>query len=179
MDDIRAVQGKRLKEVRRILGETQVSFAQWLNNHGLVGNYEEPYKAKTIAAWESGRRTIPDKVKMVLSQNVRIDGYPVQYAYLNGDSDYITQSIGAIIKKIFERPDSSQPVEWTPVTGADIYALANKPLNKFAAVLFDELLPIYNYEKSDFWDIGRFSRAMYEEIGKLIEQYLQQEKQGK
>ena len=179
MDDLRKVQGRRLKEVRKILGKTQESFTQWLTDHGLTGNYNEPYKAKTVAAWESGRRAIPDDIKMVLSQNVTVDGYPVQYAYLNGDTDFITQSMGAIVKRTFEILNPPQPVEWKMATAEDIHDLANDPRNRFALILLNDLLPIFNHEKNDFWDIMRFNNVMYDEIGKLIEQYLQEERQGK
>ena len=42
--ELMLLQGKRLKEVRKIMGKTQASFADWLNEIGITGNYGEPYK---------------------------------------------------------------------------------------------------------------------------------------
>lgn len=182
MDELRKLQGQRLKEIRKILGKTQETFTQWLADHGLFGNYDEPYKSKTVAAWESGRRVIPEEIKIALSENVAIDGCLVQYAYLNGDTDFITKSVGAIIKKVFEKGNSLNQAsacehgEWVAVTVDDI---AENPLNQFALILFDDLLPIFNHERSEVWDVVRFNKAVFEGVGNLIEQYLQNERQGR
>lgn len=181
MEDKKKLQGKRLQEVRKILGKTQVSFCDWLTEHGVTGNYDEPYKQKTIAAWESGRRNVPDEIKKVLSDNVTVDGYPVQFAYLNGDTDFITQSTGAIVKHAFEVTDSilKNTSNWKQATAADIKEMTDAPLNRFGITFLNDMLPIYNHSKNDFFDIMRFNRYMYEEIGRLIEEYLQNEQQGK
>ncbi len=181
MEDKKKLQGKRLQEVRKILGKTQESFCEWLTDHGINGNYDEPYKQKTVAAWESGRRNVPDEIKKVLSDNVTVDGFPVQFAYLNGDTDFITQSVGAIVKHSMEtlHSFSKSPSEWKQATASDIQEIANSPLNKFGLVFLNDMLPIYNHSKNDFFDIMRFNKHMYDEIGRLIEEYLQEEQQGR
>ena len=179
MDELRRIQGKRLKEIRKILGHTQESFTHWLTEHGLTGNYSEPYKAKTVAAWESGRRAIPEDVKMALSKHVKIDGHPVQYAYLNGDSDFITRSYGAIARMSSNILDSFSREVWKKASIQDLVDMANSPVNKFALILWEELLPIYNINQGDIFDMSRFCNRMYDEIGNLINRYIEEENQGK
>lgn len=88
--ELMLLQGKRLKEVRKIMGKTQASFADWLNEIGITGNYGEPYKERTIASWETGRRALPNTVKKAIAENITLANGHIQYAYLDGESDNIT-----------------------------------------------------------------------------------------
>lgn len=91
--ELMLLQGKRLKEIRKIMGKTQASFADWLNKIGITGNYGEPYKDRTIASWETGRRALPNTVKKAIAENITLSNGYIQYAYLDGKSDNITQQI--------------------------------------------------------------------------------------
>lgn len=181
MNDLTRLQGKRLKEIRKILGKTQESFSEWLLDHGATGNYGEPYKQKTIAAWEAGRRKVPDDIKKIISDTVTINDQKVQYAYLNGDTDFITKSVDSIIKNSKEilntnnLPDSA---EWTRASSDDIKQMEENPVNRFADILFNKLLPLYGCERTDFFDQIRFNYTMYVEIQKLIEEFRKNEKNG-
>lgn len=90
--ELMLLQGKRLKEIRKIMGKTQASFADWLNKIGITGNYGEPYKDRTIASWETGRRALPNTVKKAIAENITLSNGYIQYAYLDGKSDNITQT---------------------------------------------------------------------------------------
>ncbi len=90
--ELMLLQGKRLKEIRKIMGKTQASFADWLNKLGITGNYGEPYKDRTIASWETGRRALPNTVKKAIAENITLSNGHIQYAYLDGKSDNITQT---------------------------------------------------------------------------------------
>lgn len=184
MDELKKKQGKRLKEIRKLLGLSQAKFCDWLSEHNRFGHFQEVYSVKTIQAWEQGIRKVPDHIKKLLADNVTFNDKPVQYAYLNGDTDLITQSTEAIVKHAFEMMDSfnspsAEGTSWKRATDSDIQELANAPLNRFAVEFLNNILPIYDHTKNDFFDIIRFNRFMYEEIGKLIEYYIQQELQGK
>ncbi len=81
------LQGERIKSVRHILGLTQRSFGCWLFD---LDNFRtEPYKEATIAAWENGRRRIPERVMDIISKNISVNGCNVQMEYLLGDSKYM------------------------------------------------------------------------------------------
>lgn len=182
MDDLTRLQGKRLKEIRKILGETQESFSEWLAGNGVTGNYGEPYKQKTIAAWEAGRRKVPDEIKKIISDTVTINDQKIQYAYLNGDTDFMTKSVDSIIKnseEILNSFESPNSVEWTRASSDDIKEMAENPINRFADILFNHLLPLYGYSRSNFFDQIRFNYTMYIEIKKLIEEFRKNETLGK
>ena len=55
-----------LKEFRKELGLTQIEFGEWLAQKGLFGRNGDAYGCRTIAAWESGRRNVPTKVKNII-----------------------------------------------------------------------------------------------------------------
>ena len=184
MNELMKKQGKRLKGVRQIMGLSQAKFCNWLAEHNKLGNFQEIYSIKTIQAWEQGVRKVPDNIKKVLSDNVTIDGQLVQYAYLNGDTDFITQSTGTIIQhsaetlKSFNSSNVEQP-GWKQATVSDIEKMADVPLNRFGQVFLNDILPIYNYTTNDFFDIVRFNSCMYKKIGLLIEEYLREERHGR
>lgn len=75
--------------------------------------------------------------------------------------------------------DSFSREVWKKASVQDLVDMANSPVNKFALILWEELLPIYNINQGDIFDMSRFCNRMYDEIGNLINRYIEEENQGK
>ena len=179
MNEIKKIQGSRLKEVRNILGLSRPKFSAWLAEHNKLGNFHEEYSSKTIEAWEQGLRKVPDDIKKLLSDNVDINGYHVQYAYLNGDTDFITQSMEAIVKKTFEIIDTSNKTTWKKASYDEILEMSNHPLNKLDSILYDELFPLYGHTRNEVFDQTRLLNIAFVEFKQIIEEYIKKEKELK
>lgn len=80
--------GKHMKKIRKAMGLTQAGFANWLKNMGVVSNRSgKAYGERTIASWETGRRAVPEKVKKTIVENITVQGCPINYEYLYGNSN--------------------------------------------------------------------------------------------
>lgn len=170
--------GKHIRAIRHYLGLTQEEFGNKLGEWGITDKKKESFgKApEIVASWESGRNQVPNNVLRAIQENVLFEGERISWAYLSGESEYITQSVSGILFHLFS-PTSSEAKssEYEPVT---VEELAAMPLNKFANILIDDLLPLYGYSRSDVFDGVRFNRYMYDNIRLLIEEYIKKEKSG-
>ena len=82
------ISGKHMKMIRKAMGLTQAGFANWLKNMGIVSNrLGNAYGERTIASWETGRRAVPEKVKKTIVENITVQGCPINYEYLYGNSN--------------------------------------------------------------------------------------------
>lgn len=167
------IQGMRLAEIRKTLLElSQKDFTLWLAQRGIVGNYGEPYKAATVAAWEHGRLQVPQKVKEAVAKETG-----VQYSYLNGDTNFPTKSIHNElgIKNIIAIPE-------TPAFSDDedikhyIDNLCNKAL--FGKIFFDDIMPLLGINQDDIFDTSRAKDYFFNKFKNDVTDYIEKEKNG-
>lgn len=164
-DKTKLLQGKHLKEIRRILGLSQKAFGSWLSALDINSRGDVPYKEATIAAWENGRRNIPEAVKKCISENVTVNGQNIQYSYLNGNSKYMTsfaEKIGDSIHMSYEIIENSLPSYF------EIPKDKQKAFNK----VMHEILVIYEISENEIPDFQHFSKYMYQEFKDNVNSYM-------
>lgn len=179
------LQGERLKEARALLGLSQVQFCDWLSCLGIKGNYGEPYKPPTVAAWENARRKIPDNVKQAICENLAINGHNVQYAYMNGDSKYMTQAHSEYLavnhekaNELSERLGLGNIDKMSKIKQEILIDSAAEPSDDFSKILLREILPLYGLHKGEIFDKERFCEHVRDELREIIYDYLDSEEDG-
>lgn len=174
------IQGKRLKLIRtKILKMTRNQFAHWLFDGGLTGNFKEQYSKITISSWEAGNRAVPEDVKQFISENVNIGGYKVQYAYLNGDSPYITKSLDDVLETSYLISEAMDEITGGIINFDEVETdEKQQKIDNIRFIALADLLPIYDLDHTDIFDNGRFGEYMYHGIEDLIYDYIEKEKKG-
>lgn len=181
--------GKHIRFIRNYLALTQAEFGEKLGEWGIKDKSGSPGKtAEIVASWESGRNQVPNKVLRAIYDNVKYNGKTIQWAYLAGDTDFITQDIDGILTyvqtqlfpalpKQNAKPESQS--QWHPMSPDEITELANSHGNKLALILEEELLPLYGYTRGDIFDHARFLRKIDTMLQNEIESFIIDEKNGK
>lgn len=174
------IQGKRLKQIRtKFLKMSRNQFAHWLFDGGLKGNFKEQYSKITVASWEAGRRAVPEEVKKFISENVNIDGYKIQYAYLNGDSLYITKSPYVVLETSYLISEAMDEITGGIINFDEVETdEKQQKIDNIRFIALADLLPIYDLDHTDIFDNGRFGEYMYHGIEGLIYDYIEKEKVG-
>lgn len=91
-----------LRDFRENIGLSQNEFSIWLCEHGVTGRNGEPYDPKTIAAWENGRRNVPQKVLNLTNMDI---AEAINVNYIKNKetlADYTTDELLAEIKRRIE-----------------------------------------------------------------------------
>lgn len=172
--------GKHIKIIRRYLGLTQEEFGRKLGEWGITDKTGNLGKApEIVASWESGRNQVPNSVLHAIYENVSFKGNKIQWAYLVGESDYITQDIDGILTHLFNADSPSSKGEFEKLKESEIVEIANSRINKLALLLEESLLPLYNHSKTDFFDYGRFVRKINTVLQNEIESFIIDEEKGK
>lgn len=169
--------GKRIREIRNYLGLTQEQFGDELGRWGIKDRSGNPGRsADIVASWESGRNQVQTDVIRAIIDNVSYYGLPIQFSYLSGESDYITQSPQAIIKYSSDLLNSN--IQWEELSKESLQELLDSPLEVFASKYMEEILPIFGKSSCDFFDSGRFIRMIFEINQKAISKYIDFESKG-
>ena len=179
------LQGERLKEARKLIGLSQEQFCDWLESVGITGNYGEKYGAPTVAAWENARRNVPEKVKKAICENLTINGQNVQYAYMNGDTKYITQSPEGVTEAIYtearelqQHVKEEKPADLTKYLCNYLIDAVKKPSNQLGVILRNDILPLYGVDITAVFDEQRFNEHVFNKLQEIIFEYIENEKNG-
>lgn len=179
------LRGERLKEARKLIGLSQEQFCDWLESVGITGNYGEKYGAPTVAAWENARRNVPEKVKKAICENLTINGHNVQYAYMNGDSKYMTQAHSERLavnhekaNELSERLGLGNIDKISKIEQEILIDSVAEPSDDFSKILLREILPLYGLHKGVIFDKERFCEHVRDELREIIYDYLDSEEDG-
>lgn len=167
--------GSRIKEIRLYLGLTQEAFGKKLGEWGIHDKSGNPGRsAEIIASWESGRNQVPPSVLRAIMDNVKYEGEKISWAYLNGESRYITLEPNGVIRTAKQIIQNFNTGDF-PKTKSNFSLDAP---DKWENILYNQLLPYFGYSYKKIKDITRFYYFSQTEIKKIIDEYINKEERG-
>lgn len=90
---------EEVRAFREYLGLTRKEFADWLSQFNVIGRNGTLYSVKSIEFWETGKRSIPEKVLRVIERNEPLEADKLYSRQLK---DYTTDELLAEIKRRIE-----------------------------------------------------------------------------